>query len=176
MKLQYLSKKNIKELVSKIEGKSFDNEILLMIKNSRKAYFVEYPKFVIYVFDETPLLFEHVKAPGSLLPTLYFINTFLHSKGKPPLPWVRVDEGAVDPILRGADVMIPGIKEYTSFTKDNPVCVLEPNKKYAIAVGISLVSSADLNSVKKGKGIKVLSRLNDDIWKTCIEMVRKQRM
>ncbi len=175
MKLQYLSKKNVKEIASRLEKAELDEEIVNIVRNCSKAYFVEYPRFKIYVFDGIPLLFEHIKIPETLLPTLYFVNTFINSRGKPPMHWVRVDEGAINPILRGADVMIPGIKEHSMFTKGSPVCVLEPNKRYAIAIGISLISAHDLEQLKRGKGIKVVSRLNDDLWSACLEIARKSR-
>ncbi len=174
MRRQYLSKKALKELMSALSNrKEIDAEFVTQLRDCDEAYVVEYPRFKIYVFDGSPALFEHAKTPGIIMPTLFAVNTFLNSRGRTPVPWVKVDEGAVQPILRGADVMAPGIREYCEFSKDNIVSVLEPNKRYALAIGIALMNSSDIAPGRKGKCVKVVSRLNDDVWNCCIEIARK---
>ncbi|NPA96094.1 MAG: RNA-binding protein [Crenarchaeota archaeon] len=176
MRKQYLTKKAVRELIASISSTElYDKEFIAELRNSDTVYIVEQPRFRIYVFDSTPALFEHVKIPNHILPTLFAVNTFMNSKGRPPIPWIRVDEGAVNPILRGADVMIPGVKEASDFPANAPLCVLEPNKRYAIGVGVALVPSTEISPGKRGKCMKVVSRLNDDIWNLCLEIARKSR-
>jgi len=174
LKKQYLSKKSVKELINRVTSTNvYDEEFVAELKDSDSVYLVEHPKFKVYVFDNKPALFEHSKLPNAVLPTLFAVNTFLNSKGRPPIPWIKVDEGAVNPILRGADVMIPGVRERSSFPASVPVCVLEPGKRYAIGVGISLLPSEEIAPGRRGKCVKVVARLNDDLWNLCLEIARR---
>ncbi len=159
--------------MKKLQATPIDSDFIDMLKKSDEVYVVEFDKFRIFVFDGNPALLEHYKFEGLILPTLFSVNTFLNSRGKPPIPWLCVDEGAVNPILRGADVMIPGVREKTEFSANAPVCVLEPKKRFAIALGIALVSSSEITPGKKGKCVKVVTRLNDEVWARCLELARK---
>jgi Predicted RNA-binding protein (contains PUA domain) len=43
-------------------------------------------------------------------------------------PAVTVDMGAVKFMCKGANLMRPGIKEFTEFKKDNLVCIVEESQ------------------------------------------------
>jgi len=102
--------------------------------------------------------FENV----GLVPSLYLI----YRKGiTPSYPSVYVDQGAIPHILNGADVMVPGIKMIEGeFDAGSKILVRDHDKGRVIAIGVSLMSSQELRAVHKGKAIKNLHYLNDDIW------------
>ncbi len=78
-------------------------------------------------------------------------------------PLVEVDEGAAKALLRGADLMAPGIKRYTEFDVGDLV-VAGYHSSY-VAIGEALESSKRLSQIKKGKIIKILHYKGDKIWK-----------
>jgi len=78
-------------------------------------------------------------------------------------PLVRVDEGAAKAILRGADLMAPGIKSYTGFEAEDLVVVSVGDS--FIAVGEALEPSSKLSEMQKGKVVKILHYKGDKIWK-----------
>lgn len=77
-------------------------------------------------------------------------------------PIVVVDKGAVEHVVKGADVMIPGIVKHSSFNEGDPVAIVS-EEYIAIAVGVALHSS---EKIKEGKGkiIKNLHRPNDKFF------------
>ena len=79
-------------------------------------------------------------------------------------PFVMVDMGAVKFMCNGANVMRPGIKNYSKFEKDQLVCVIEESQNKFLAVGKALVSSSELALMKKGEVIKNLHYISDKFW------------
>lgn len=80
---------------------------------------------------------------------------------------VVVDMGAVKPLLRGADVMIPGIVEVKGFfNKGDPVVVVDEKYNKPLIVGKALIQSQDIVSKKlsKGKAIENIHRIGDKLW------------
>ena len=68
-------------------------------------------------------------------------------------PNVMVDMGAVKFMCNGANVMRPGIRNYTEFKKNEIVCVIEESKHKFLAVGMS-----------KGEVIKNIHYISDKYW------------
>ncbi|OYT41114.1 MAG: RNA-binding protein [Desulfurococcales archaeon ex4484_58] len=82
-------------------------------------------------------------------------------------PIVVVDTGAVKPLLRGADLMAPGIREIKgSFKPGDPVIVVEEKMGKPFMVGVALISSMDIVSgrVKRGKVVENIHRIGDKLW------------
>ena len=79
-------------------------------------------------------------------------------------PNVMVDMGAVKFMCNGANVMRPGIKKYTEFSKDDIVCVIEESKHKFLAVGKALTDSLELESMSKGEIVKNLHYISDKYW------------
>ncbi len=96
--------------------------------------------------------------------TLYGIMKLKPKKWK-----VVVDEGAMPYVLRGADIMKPGIVHADEgIKKGDFVYVLVEGKESPIAVGIALCDGLDMvkgeKSERKGKAIKNIHHLKDKIW------------
>jgi PUA domain protein len=79
-------------------------------------------------------------------------------------PSVTVDMGAVKFMCNGANVMRPGIRSFTEFEKDQLVCIVEESQKKFLAVGRSLVSSKEMETMNKGIAIENLHYISDKYW------------
>ncbi len=112
----------------------------------------------IRIYKVEDLLF--VKKENIFFPHLYTLRNF-----EIELPKVLVDKGAILHILKGADVMAPGITSSDEFQIDEIVEVVAEKGGIEIAIGQALVSSVELKEMKKGKAVKNLHYLNDKIWR-----------
>ena len=79
-------------------------------------------------------------------------------------PNVVVDMGAVKFMCNGANVMRPGIKNYSDFSKDDIICVVEESQHKFLAVGKALVNSSEMKEMSKGEVIKNLHYISDRYW------------
>jgi PUA domain protein len=110
-----------------------------------------------------------------LVPTLFLIHKSAKGKSLPPYPKVVVDAGAVKPIINGADVMRPGIKEFLGdFGKDDVVFVTD-EKGRVIAVAVALYSRQEMEQMQKGKVLINLHHLGDRIWQASLELVKEKQ-
>ncbi len=173
LKIQYLSKKMLKDILKSIESRIEVNVVFIdTLKQFEEAKLASNRNFSIIVFNAIPMLFR-VNEYEIYIPTLYALNYFYNTRGVYILPTVVVDEGAVKPLLRGADVMIPGIRKViTNFSKGQLVSVMHPSEKYFIVVGMALMDSIGIVPNAKGKCIANISHLEDNIWKTSLQLVK----
>lgn len=119
-----------------------------------KVDVIEEEGFKIYIINEKPLLVE--RKDRIVKSITYFLLG-----GE--LKYVKVDKNAVPRILSGADVLRPGILEFSNFSEGESVAILDENDNI-LGVGISLVSSEKLNEMKVGKVIKNIYTLRDKVW------------
>ena len=112
----------------------------------------------VYIIDDRPLLFK--------LPTNQVCpNLILVLEYPDLLPCVYVDEGAVRPLLNGASLMAPGIKECPQdFEEGAVVAVRLLGHEEAFALGIATLSSEKLKSNPKGAAIEIKHILKDSLW------------
>jgi PUA domain protein len=110
----------------------------------------------LFIFDGRPLL---ARSNGELFPTLSFEELF------PDLPRLVVDMGAVPYVCKGADVMAPGVRTIKGEFKENDlVLVVDERHGKPLAVGIALLSSEEMKTVKGGKTVKNLHYVGDKLW------------
>jgi PUA domain protein len=146
-------------------SKSDGNEIVSDILNQ---WHIELPKLktlVLHEVDENTSIitsenFTAIRIERTYLPLLS--ETSLLEK----FPKVTVDAGAIKFVCNGANVMRPGIKKYTEFKKDDLVCVVEETHNKFLAVGKSLVSSDEMQSITKGEVVKNLHYVSDKYWES----------
>ncbi len=81
-------------------------------------------------------------------------------------PFVMVDMGAVKFMCNGANVMRPGITNYSQFEKDQLVCIKEESKHKFLAVGKSCVPSSEMKSLSKGEIVKNMHYISDIYWES----------
>ena len=77
---------------------------------------------------------------------------------------VVIDMPAVPFIVKGADIMRPGITEFDNFNKNDIIVIVDENNKKPLAVGIALFSSEESNKMDKGKIIKSIHHIGDALW------------
>ncbi|MEM2929745.1 MAG: DUF1947 domain-containing protein [Thermoproteota archaeon] len=78
-------------------------------------------------------------------------------------PIVVVDRGAVEYVVKGADVMMPGVVKHSEFSKGDPVAVVS-EEYIALAVGVALQDSEKIVKDGKGKTVKNLHRPKDEFF------------
>ena len=149
MKRQRLSKKDIKELNSRLEQR-FGLESFLNKKDKIELIGDE----LIQVNDVVQFFYFEEQ----LIPSLKLImqNNFLKK--------VLVDMPAVPFMVRGADVMRPGIKQFDEFEKDSIILIVDETHQKPLAIGQALFSSKEMQELEKGKVIKNLHWVGDRIW------------
>jgi len=91
---------------------------------------------------------------------------FLGSKETLDLfPAATVDEGAIKFMLKGADVMRPGIKSFDQWGEVGKIVIVkEETKGRAIAVGKASVPSNEAQAMTKGVCLKNVHHVGDRYW------------
>jgi PUA domain protein len=85
----------------------------------------------------------------------------------PTKRFVMVDMGAVKFVTNGADVMAPGIIDADpTIVKDDMVWICDENHKKPLAVGVALMSGAEMVESSKGKAVNLKHHIGDGIWRT----------
>jgi len=131
-------------------------------KNKQVQVFEIEGDLKIYIIDGQPLLFEK---SNRLYPTLF-------NKIRSALPSVVVDDGAISHILNGADVMAPGIVSFPLNVKvDDLVSVRSQNNKI-LSIGIVLDSFTEKLQQRKGRVIKNIHYVGDELFKICMKILK----
>ncbi|ADB57440.1 DUF1947 domain-containing protein [Archaeoglobus profundus] len=139
---------------SKAISKFFEENYKISIKGDMEKF--EFDDISIITVDNEPIILEY---EGRYYFTVYGVIKFKPEKGK-----VVVDEGAMPYIMKGADVMKPGIVEADESIKAGDFVYVAVEKKMTpIAVGIALVDGIEMKG-GKGKAVKNIHHLKDKIW------------
>ena len=144
------------------------SETSALLKTVSEKWGVEFPKMknvkVHQILDDAQIItgdgLKILKVDEDYLPFLSEIEMLER------FPTVTVDMGAVKFMCKGANLMRPGIKKFTEFEKDKIVCIVEESQHKFLAVGKSLVSSSELETMEKGEIIKNLHYISDRFWET----------
>lgn len=84
---------------------------------------------------------------------------------KPPKRFVTVDMGAVKFVLNGADVMAPGIVEADpAIAPGDLVWIRDERNKQPLAIGEAIVAGTAMPRGPKGKAVKAIHHVGDDLW------------
>jgi len=139
---------------SKTISKFFEENYGISIKGDMEKF--EFDDLSVITVENEPIILEY---EGRYYFTVYGVIKFKPGKGR-----VVVDEGAMPYIMRGADVMKPGIVEADESIKAGDfVYVAVEGKMTPIAVGIALVDGVEMKG-GKGKAVKNIHHLKDKIW------------
>ena len=144
-------------------SKSETSHILELVSKQWKQELPKIKNLKVYFIDDNSQLIVGneitiLKISEQYLP---FLN---QTEVLKKFPSVMVDMGAVKFMCNGANVMRPGIKKYTEFSKDDLVCVIEESKHKFLAVGKALTDSLELESMPKGEIVKNLHYISDKYW------------
>jgi PUA domain protein len=79
--------------------------------------------------------------------------------------WVEVDHGAIPFLMKGADCMVAGVHGAdASINVGDLVWIRDMKHKRPLAIGWATMNAEDLTSLTKGKGIKTLHWVGDELW------------
>lgn len=148
---------------SNLISKSETSELLKVISEKWR---MEFPKIknlkVHQILDDVQLItgqgIKILKIQDEYLPFLSEIEILKK------FPSVTVDMGAVKFMCNGANLMRPGIRKFTSFDKEQLVCIVEESQNKFLAVGKSTMSSEDAEKIDKGEILKNLHYISDKSW------------
>jgi len=160
---QPVNQKKARKIVSFVEKKGFKlrstdyKEVFIFVDRERGF------RFYLYTFKEDGRVII-INVNNDYLP---FIDSLHHFEG---YSRVYIDEGAARALLRGADLMAPGILEMEKFEKEMYVVVRY--KDTDMAIGKSLYSSEEIETMERGKVIKVIHYKGDKMWKTIKNYVK----
>jgi PUA domain protein len=111
----------------------------------------------IYIIENIPRLVE--LGDGTILPHLQLAIEYPGL-----LKYVYVDDGAVRALLRGADLMAPGIKQFDETFEEGEVLEIRVlGTSIPFAIGVATVSSSSIAG-GKGLAIKIVHLLKDGLW------------
>ncbi len=151
MKIKQLNKKESKEIIDKISKYNLNLDLsknLEIIENEKSLDLIRLNKEII------GCLYNDFFVPNLKL----IINTNLN------LPYILIDTGAISFVTKGADIMAPGIKYISDFKENELILIKDETHKKNLALGITLFDSNTMKSLKKGKTIKTLHYIGDNIW------------
>ena len=144
------------------------SETTALLKIVSERWGIEFPKIknvkVHQILDDAQIItgdgIKILKVDDDYLPFLTEIEMLKK------FPAITVDMGAVKFMCKGANLMRPGIKEFTEFKKDNLVCIVEESQHKFLAVGKAMVDSSELESMEKGEIIENIHYISDRFWET----------
>lgn len=148
----YLKNKKIKEV--KKELGNYQN--IIPKKSQVELVKIEdYPD--ILLINGKPLLMQ---IEGKTIPTLHsMINTDITEK------YATVDMGAINFVIKGADIMSPGIVDADeSIQPGETIVIIEETHHKPLAIGTSLITGKEMVENNKGKAIENLHYVGDSIW------------
>jgi malignant T-cell-amplified sequence len=115
-------------------------------------------KSSVFFVDGAPLI---LRTMGGLLPSLRFDEL------TDALPRIVVDMGAVAHVVNGAQIMRPGIRQFSNdFAKGDLVVIVDEKFGKKIALGLAETDSQAMKSLGKGRVITNLHYVGDELWKS----------
>ena len=163
-----LSKKEIKGIIREM-SEIFGEEVTKrMINKKDDVQIAEFDKITQILFvNGKPMFIKRQNLVFPLVIALYEL-----SNEEDLRKWKRrvvVDEGAVPFILKGADVMAPGIVDADEEIKEGDfVFVVEENYGRPLAIGIALMNGREMKEKNRGKAVKIIHHAKDKIWKLTV--------
>jgi PUA domain protein len=165
LKRQVISKHDSRDLIAQIER---DTGIHLEVPHSAQVEVLEPDEESTFVIVDGKYAFiasggKSEKGEGGGHPNyLPFVGSAQLADLFPSVP---IDDGAIKYIIKGADVMRPGITDYDEWGDAGKLVVVREGKKArAIAIGRTAVSSSEMAELKKGNCIKNLHHFGDRFW------------
>jgi PUA domain protein len=156
--MKFLSNKEKKQLILDLpENLSFDKKDELKVDNNG-VYYLNGDKFLIRIIN------KENKNSFFLIPHIDFLLNV--NIDKDSFPIVYIDRGAIPFILKGADLMKPGIVNFEGeFKKGDIILIKDFEHKKLLAIGIALYDLNEFRNLDKGKVINILHYYNDVYFK-----------
>jgi len=159
LKRHVASKHDSRDYVERIQSSC---SVQLDVPRSAQVEIIEPEEGVRFVVVDGKYTFVEMgsgSGPGSFVP-------FVGSAASVELfPSARIDDGAIKYILKGADVMRPGIVKFDDWGgKDRLVVVRDDAKGRGLAVGRTMVESKEMPVLAKGNCVKNIHHAGDRFW------------
>lgn len=151
-------RKNIAPLLKKLEDAleidlSVDGAFLEM---------AEYGPWQMVLVDKVPIGVEVKNEEGERFAFLTLRGFLQHMDAK---KWVEVDHGAIPFLMKGADCMVAGVHGAdASIEEGELVWIRDMTHKRPLAIGWATLAGPELKDEMKGKGIKTLHWVGDELW------------
>ena len=148
----FLKNKKIKEIKKELGNYQ---EIIPKKSQVELVKIDEFPD--ILLIDGQPLFMQ---INGKTIPTLHaMVNEEITTK------YATVDMGAINYVIKGADIMSPGIVDADeSIEAGETIVIIEETHHKPLAIGTSLSSGKEMVENNKGKAIENLHYVGDQIW------------
>ncbi|MDG6925220.1 MAG: hypothetical protein JRN09_01575 [Nitrososphaerota archaeon] len=156
MKRHFASKSDSRDYIERAQSSC---GIALEVPRSAQVELIEPEEGIRFLVVDGKYTF--VETAGSILP-------FVGSRDLVSLlPSAFIDDGAIKFILKGADVMRPGISKFDDWGPSEKLLVIrDVEKGRALAIGRSLVPSSEMTAMSKGVVIKNLHNAGDRVWES----------
>jgi PUA domain protein len=154
LKRQVASKHDSRDYIERVQSSS---GVKLDVSRSSQVEIIEPEPECRFVVVDGKHTF--VEKEGALIPFVGSQETLAL------LPSAYIDDGAIKFILKGADVMRPGIVRYDQWGgKDVLVVVRDEKKGRGLAIGRANVASEEMAGLTKGVSITNLHHAGDGFW------------
>lgn len=151
-KRNFLKNKKIKEIKKELEN----YEDIIPKKANVELLEIENLPNIILVNGKALLL----QVDGKTIPTLKAVLEMAIEE-----KYATVDMGAINFVIKGADIMSPGIVDADkSIKEDETIIIIEESHNKPLAIGTSLISGEEMVKNNKGKAVKNLHYVGDPIW------------
>ena len=122
----------------------------------------EYGPWQMVLVDKVAIGVEVTNDEGQRFAFLTLRGFLDHTDAK---KWVEVDHGAIPFLMKGADCMVAGVHDaYSSIEEGDLVWVRDMTHKRPLAIGWATLQGEELKNTTKGKGIKTLHWVGDELW------------
>ncbi|KAH7648921.1 MCT like PUA RNA binding domain containing [Cryptosporidium bovis] len=113
------------------------------------------------VFESIPLFFQ--QRDGPWFPTLRLLHKYPDM-----MPTMQVDKGAIKYVLKGSNIMCPGLTspggKMDNVGQKQVVKIVGEGCTNACSIGITIMSTAEIEEINKGICIENIHYLNDGLW------------
>ncbi len=156
-KIKPLTNKEIKHTVTILE-KYVENAAELLPKKGKTARYSLSESESGIVVDKSNVI--AIEKSGHIFPCLRIVR-----RVKMKIGIIKVDIGAIRFVVKGADIMRPGITHIDEqINEGDLVLVIEEQKKSPLSFGIAMYDSVDMKAMQTGKCVKNLHHLKDTWW------------
>lgn len=122
----------------------------------------EYGPWTMVFVNKTPIVIELTDDNNDRCVFLTLRGFLGHQDAN---KWVEVDHGAIPFLMNGADCMVAGIHgAEESVEEGDLVWIRDMKHKRPLALGWACMSNEGLVSETKGKGIKTVHWVGDELW------------
>ena len=159
MRRQFASKHDSRDYIDRIQSAC---DVILDTSRSSQVEIIEPEDEVKFVVVDGKYTFVEQGAAGGPPSFIPFVGS---QSALELFPSARIDDGAIKYIIKGADVMRPGIVKYDEWgQKDRLLVVRDDAKGRGLAIGRAMVESQEMPKLTKGNCIKNLHHAGDRIW------------